>query len=103
MGKKTDAKIKEFVKKVKKKYPIEKAIFFGSRARGDYLKKSDYDIILVSEKFKDLRFTERTAKMYEFWKHAQNIDAFCYTPEEFAAKSKEYGTMKSALKEGIEL
>jgi len=52
MGKKTDPKIEDFLRKVRKKFRIEKAIFFGSRAKGEHLKKSDYDIILVSPDFR---------------------------------------------------
>ena len=51
MGRKTDPKIIDFVRKARKKFSLQRAIFFGSRARGDYFKHSDYDIILVSSKF----------------------------------------------------
>lgn len=104
MGKKADAKIKDFVKRVRKEFRIEKAIFFGSRARGDYFKNSDYDIIFVSPDFKGLFFTKRIAKMYGFWKHFPlEIEPICYTPEEFKKKSKEHGIVRTAIKEGIEI
>jgi hypothetical protein len=69
MGKKADSKITGFLRKVRKKYTIEHAIFFGSRARGEHLKNSDYDIILVSPDFRGMFFTKRSALMYEFWRH----------------------------------
>ena len=104
MGKKTDPKIKEFVKKIKNKYKIEKAIFFGSRARGDHFKNSDYDIILVSDDFKDIFFTKRIAMMYTFWKHYPlEIEPICYTSQEFKKKTKEHGIVRQAVKEGIEI
>jgi len=104
MGKKTDPKIIDFVKRVKKKYKIEKAIFFGSRARGDYLKHSDYDVILISSQFKGIFFTKRIAEMYKFWKFFPlEIEPLCYTPEEFKIKSKEHGIVSQAVKEGIEI
>ena len=34
------------LKKIAMKYSIEKIILFGSRARGDYTKTSDYDIAI---------------------------------------------------------
>lgn len=104
MDKKPDKKIKDFIKRVKKKFKIEKAIFFGSRARGDYFKDSDYDLILVSSDFENIFFTKRIAMMYEFWKFSPiEIEPFCYTPSEFKIKSKELGMVRQAIKEGMEM
>ncbi len=104
MGQKADSKIKDFVNRVKKKYHIDKAIFFGSRARGDNFKNSDYDIILVSPDFRKIFFTDRIAKMYVFWKHwPLEIEPLCYTPEEFAEKKLQIGIVKRAVEEGIDL
>ncbi len=104
MDKKPDRKIVDFVTKKKKKYRIDKALFFGSRARGDHFKNSDYDIILVSPDFKGVFFSQRIAHMYQFWKHAPlDIEPICYTPQEFEEKSKEHGIVRSAVREGIAL
>lgn len=104
MDEKTDPRIKDFVERVKKRFKIDKAIFFGSRARGDNFKYSDYDIILVSSNFKDIFFTQRIAKMYEFWKHYPlEIEPICYTLGEFEKKSKEHGIVRQAIKEGVEI
>lgn len=104
MGKKPDPKIKDFLNRVRKKYKIEKAIFFGSRARNDYLKDSDYDIILVSSDFRGIFFTKRIAMMYDFWKHYPlEIEVLCYTPEEFEKKGKQIGIVQQAIKEGIKI
>ena len=104
MDKNADAKIKDFVQRVKKKYNIEKAIFFGSRVRNDYLKHSDYDIILVSPDFQGKFFTKRISEMYQFWKYFPlDIEPLCYTPQEFKKKAKEYGIVRTAIKEGIEI
>lgn len=44
-------KIIEDIKSILKKYPeVEKAVIFGSRARGDYRKGSDIDITLFGDK-----------------------------------------------------
>ncbi len=41
----------EDIKDILKKYPeVEKAVIFGSRARGDYRKGSDIDITLFGDK-----------------------------------------------------
>jgi predicted nucleotidyltransferase len=40
-------KIKEIIKETLKDYTIEKIILFGSRARGDNNKDSDYDVLVI--------------------------------------------------------
>lgn len=102
MGKKTDSRITGFLRKVRKKYKIEQAILFGSRARGDHLRNSDYDVILVSTDFDGMFFTRRSALMYDFWNHWPiQIEPLCYTPEEFEAKKKQIGVVSQAVREGI--
>ena len=54
MGKET-IEIREFVRQINKKFSPEKIILFGSRAKKDHLKDSDYDIIVVSKKFQFCR------------------------------------------------
>jgi len=102
MGQKADSRITDFLQKVRKKYNIDKAIFFGSRAKDEHLKDSDYDIILVSDDFRDIFFSKRSALMYDFWQHWPiEIEPLCYTPEEFEAKKKQIGIVSEAIKEGI--
>jgi uncharacterized protein len=104
MGKKTDSRIIDFVRRAEKKYNIEKAIFYGSRARGDNFKDSDFDIILVSPDFRGIFFSQRIAQMYIFWKHYPlEIEPICYTPEEFEQKKNEIGLVRTAVKEGIDI
>lgn len=88
MVKRPDRKIRAFVKKVNRKFKIDKAIFFGSRARGDNFLHSDYDIILVSKNFEGIFFTKRISMVYEFWNDPLKIEPLCYTPEEFKKKEK---------------
>jgi hypothetical protein len=102
MGKEADSRIADFLQKVRKKYNIRQAIFFGSRAKDEHLKDSDYDIILVSDDFRDIFFSKRSALMYDFWQHWPiEIEPLCYTPEEFEAKKKQIGIVSEAIKEGI--
>lgn len=102
MGEEADSKITDFLQRVRKKYNICQAIFFGSRARGEHLKDSDYDIILVSDDFRDIFFSKRSALMYDFWQHWPiDIEPLCYTPEEFEAKKNQIGIVSEAIKQGI--
>jgi len=107
MDKKADKRtlklLKNHLKFLKKKFNPEKIILFGSRARGDYLKGSDIDLLIVSNKFKEIPFRERMIKAYGMWDKKQDLEQICYTPEEFKKKKKEIGIIKQAIKEGINL
>lgn len=92
-----------FRDRVNKDFPIEKIIFFGSRAKGRPHKWSDIDLIIVSDKFRRLKFRKRATKMYDYWEIELPVDFLCFTPGEFAKKSKEIGVIRQAVKEGIEL
>ncbi len=74
---------------------------FGSRARGDYLLDSDYDLIIVSDKFKNYDFTDRMAQVMRLSDGSVSFDIICYTEDEFEKKKKEIGTVQEAVKEGV--
>ncbi len=94
----------DFVAKVRRHYKLEKAILFGSRARGDQFNDSDYDVLLVSDDFKGIFFPQRIARMYDFWAHyPAEIEPLCYTHDEFEQKKKELGIVRQAVAEGINL
>lgn len=91
-------KIVEDIVNIIKKYDVvEKAVIFGSRARGDYKKTSDIDIALFGE---DLTHTINTKIFYE-------IDEL-YMPYKvdlinFNTLSKENKIRENILKEGVEI
>jgi predicted nucleotidyltransferase len=98
MGKR-DA-LKEFVLAVNKRYPLRFAVLFGSRARGDALKSSDYDILLVSEYFKG-NVIQRISEVLKLWKEKEALEPICFTLEEFEAGTRGYNTIVwESLKEG---
>jgi len=103
MDKKSAEIAKKFAKKIKKKFNLDKVILFGSRARGDNLTTSDYDFIIVGDYFYNKLFIFRSSEFYDFWKEPVDIEAICYTPEEFSRKLKERGIVREAAKDGIEL
>ena len=95
------AELNEFKIKVKKDFPIDKMIFFGSRATGKSHRDSDIDLIIVSKKFKKLDFIKRSSKMYDYWNLDYPVDFLCFTPEEFNKRSKMITIVREAVKEGI--
>ena len=104
MGKERDLKIvKEFKKKLSKKIPVSKVILFGSRATGKTPKWSDFDLIIVSSKFKKEKSFKRVPEMYDYWDCNYPVDFLCYTPEEFNKLKKKATILREALKQGIEI
>jgi predicted nucleotidyltransferase len=60
---------------------------FGSRARGESGKLSDYDVVAVSEAFRGTKRTSRMLGRPLLWLEAggwgEALDLHCFTPEEF--------------------
>lgn len=101
MDRKTIEIARKFASKIKKDFNPETIILFGSRARGDHFKTSDFDFIIVSKKFRNIPFMQRCSKVYDYWSENVDIEAICYSPEEFKRKLKEHGIVRQAVKQGI--
>ena len=93
----------QFKKNASRDIPIEKLIFFGSRARGKPKKYSDVDLIVVSKIFKDMKFYKRPAKLYDHWDIDHPVDFLCYSPEEFRRVKRLSIVVEEAVREGIEI
>ncbi len=103
MDRETAEIARRFIRKLMKKYTIYKAILFGSRARGDHLKTSDFDFIIVSPDFEGVYFPKRMSSIYEYWDEKYDIEPLCYTPKEFDEKKREIGVVSEAVREGVEI
>lgn len=95
--------MREFAAKLKKKFKIDRLIFFGSRARGDWLKGSDYDFVIVSPDFEKTDFLDRAALVARKCNAYLPADLLCYTPEEFDRKKKEICIVREAVKTGVSI
>ena len=101
-----DGTLRKLVEAIRCWDPEAKIILFGSRARGDYIRESDYDLIIVSSRFAGVPFIRRAAILAkEVFKRdvKGRFEFLCYTPEEFERKRRELGIVSSAVVEGIEL
>ena len=92
-----------FLERANADFPLRLAILFGSRARGDELVESDYDLILVSPAFAGLPFARRAAELLRWWELPEGADLLCYAHEEFERKARELGTVAEALAQGVVL
>lgn len=103
MGKKDVQIVKDFKNRVSKKVPIKKMILFGSRVNGNTHKWSDFDIIIVSDKFKGKINYKRCPEFYDYWEENYPVDFLCYTSAEFDRLKKRITIVKKAVEEGIEV
>ena len=101
MGPITDKKVKNYISRVKKALAA-KVILFGSRARGESLKESDYDLLVISEKFEGVPLRERLQKLYEMMIKAPfNADILALTPKEYEELSHKLTIYSEIRKMGI--
>jgi predicted nucleotidyltransferase len=95
------AKLTIFKLAVQKDYPDAKIVLFGSRAREDYLKTSDFDVVIITEKLAQTKLIKRMSMFFEYWKEQEAIEVFCYTQKEFDKLALGIGPISTAAKEGI--
>jgi len=86
-----------------KRHKVEKAVLFGSAARGEARESSDLDIILVSDEFKGKSALKRPVPFYLEWDLGYPVDFLCYTPEEFNDLKEKVTIVREAVREGIEV
>ena len=85
------------------RFQPSRVLLFGSRARGDALRHSDLDLIIVADAFAHVPFLERMVAVSECLDPPFAVEALCYTPEEFERKRREIGIVQTAEREGKDL
>lgn len=95
--------VREFARRLREEIGAKKVILFGSRARGDWLKESDYDMIVVADRFAGVPFSLRPSDLYPLWTGHPGVELLCYTPEEFERKRRQISIVREAVREGVEL
>lgn len=86
-----------------KRFRPTKLLLFGSRARGDALKDSDLDLLMVAEAFSGVRWLDRSVRVLEAVRVPFGVELLCYTPEEYDRKAEEFGIVRTAALEGVDL
>jgi len=93
--------VKDYVLNLRKQIPVEKAIVFGSYAKGNTHKFSDVDIAIFSDYFKDM---SRVDSIYFLLLNAVDYDADLepqgFTMDEY---NKPVGLVSEIIKTGIEI
>ncbi len=80
---------------------LEGAYLFGSRARGDHLEGSDWDVMLIAPDFAAMPFPQRGTYILEN-SALRRVDLLCYTPGEIKERAGEIGIVAEAL-QGISM
>ena len=93
----------KFKERLSREFRIQRMILFGSRARGDHLRTSDIDLIVISEDFRGMHFLERIRRIARLWDGDLRLEVLPYTPEELERKAREISIVSAALKEGVEI
>lgn len=76
---------------------IDKAFLFGSRASGDFLEESDWDVLIVSLEFAGISFPERATFVLKKLP-LRRVELLCYTEEEFKERAGEISIVAEAAK-----
>lgn len=93
--------LRELRRKIAARFRVDRMILFGSRARGDHLRSSDVDIVVVSPDFERVPFLQRIREVAVLWDLDVPLEPICYTPEELARKSAGGGIAARAVAEGV--
>ena len=104
MGKTSAPRSIEHLSDALRRLPVEldRAVLFGSRARGNHWKHSDWDVVLVSKDFEGVSFPERISSLL-LDLSVRNVELFCYMPDEFEEGRDGFGVVGQAVREGIDL
>ena len=76
---------------------------FGSRVKGKPHRWSDFDLLIVSDAFKNKASFERVVGLHKRWTIDYPVDFLCYTPDEFNKLKRQVTIVREAVKEGIEI
>ena len=104
MDKKKSLKLlKVFKNNLGREISIKKMYLFGSRAKGNAKRWSDFDLLIVSSMFWHKETYERALGFRKYWNFDYPVDFLCYTPEEFNKLKKQVSIVKEAIENGIEI
>jgi len=97
--------VKSIVRKYLKSLPlkVDRAILFGSTARGDRLKDSDVDLIVISDDFREMDLPHRFFVLQKNWKPHIDLEAFGFTQEEFDRLKDKSVILQEATEYGINI
>ncbi len=103
MDKVVSSRLIDEIRAFLKEIGADEGVLFGSRARGDELEDSDVDLIVISDKFQGVGFSQRLVDLQRKWKSPLFLEALPYTSEELEKLSSTRGVVAIALRDGIRI
>ncbi len=94
---------REVLPRLVEHYRPRLVLAFGSRVRGDALKDSDLDVLVVADAFSGTRWIDRPVRVAETCEVRLPVEFLCYTSEEYDRKVAEEGVVRTATAEGLDL
>ena len=101
--KKTWGELDTFLMIIGKQFGPCEILLFGSCAEGSDWGKSDYDLIIISEKFAGMHWLDRISAVVKNWNLIEDIDVIPYTPEEFELKKKNSSFIRGIVRKSVSL
>jgi len=94
---------RQFLARLERSLEPERVLLFGSRARGDHRETSDFDLLVVSKKFRGVPWVKRAPMVVRLWEIPLDIEPICLTPEELKKRSNELSVVGEAVRSGVEV
>jgi len=107
-----DPALKRFLEallnKIVQKFDPRELWLWGSRIYGNPHHDSDIDLVIISDRFRNIRLLKRRSyflRTIEFSKYPdlEDIDPFCFTPEEFEKKKQDPWMFKELFEKGVRI
>jgi predicted nucleotidyltransferase len=93
--------VKKYMERLRQEIPVEKALLFGSYARGTFDSGSDIDLAIFSDYFQGMRRVDRIAFLLGRAKDIDlDIEPLAYTCEEY---TERIGIVDEIIRTGIEI
>ena len=97
-----------YLETIRREFAPAELWLWGSRVYGHPDQYSDVDMILVSERFREVRFFDRRQLFRDVTgihkdPNAEVVDVLCYTPEEFAEKVASPTIVREAVEKGVKV
>lgn len=97
-----DDAVREYIAELSKEISVQKAVLFGSYARGNYHPDSDVDLAIFSDYFEG---TSRVIGIKFLLSRARKYNSFDFQPIPFTYRDyiEPNGFVTEVLKEGVEI
>jgi predicted nucleotidyltransferase len=100
-----DPALRRFAERLREEIGAERVLLFGSYASGTAAHNSDYDFIVVADRFKSIRPLHREHGLRDIFHEAVGVaplDFICLTPEEFEKARRSITLVAAVLPESID-